>query len=398
MRVLLALLLLAAAPERLEIEARHGKSFRGKLDGMKVLVLRGTQAERGEAQGVLGAKEIVQILDQALLPMIQARRPGAWDSDFVPAARKFTWPARFQAEIEAMLAGLRKSLPDPKDRTIRTLGREIGIDDLKALNSLSDILGTGCSSFSAWGSRTPDGEVITGRNADYAAFPVAGHMFLLAIDPAENDLQPTLDIGLSGSVGAGTALNGDRAFLALHDEAGLPGKKATGWMPRSIALREAIERARGASAVEDIAAVLRKSTTKVGNNVHVSGPRPLVPSVVEWDGNAEGSGVTVRKPEGELLTCTNHYVARAKRDAAESQGRAERLARGAEGKKVDFELSKSLLDSVAKNGGTVTHFSVVAWPAARRMAVAVSPQNGVSATRGTWRIVEWADIFGARPE
>ncbi len=398
MRLLLAALLLAAPPERLQVEARHGKSFRGTLDGLKVVVLRGTQAERGEAQGALGEREIVQILDQALIPALQARKPGAWDADFVPTARKFAWPPRFQAELEAMLAGLRKALPDPKDRTIRALGREIGLDDLKALNALSDIIGTGCSSFSAWGSGTPDGETITARNADYAAFPIAGQTFLLAVDPAEKDLKPTLDVGLFGSVGAGTAMNAEGAFLALHDEGGLPGRKPSGWIPRTLALREAIEKARGATAVEDVAAVLRKSPTKVGNNVHVSGPRPLAPAVLEWDGNPEGSGVTLRKAEGEFLACANHYVARAKRGKGESSGRAEALARGAEGKRIDFEAAKAMLDSVAKNGGSVTHLSVVVWPSARRMAVAISAQNGVSATRGRWRTVEWAEIFEFRPE
>ena len=395
MRLFLALLLLAVPQDRLQVEARHGKSFRGTLDGMKVVVLRGTQAERGEAQGVLGAKEIVQILDQALIPALQARKPGAWDADFIPAARAFAWPPRFAAELDAMLGGLRKALPDPKDRTIKALGREIGIDDLKALNALSDIIGTGCSSFSAWGSRTPDGETITARNADYAAFPIAGQTMLVAIDPAEKDLKPTMDVGLFGSVGAGTAMNGEGVFLALHDERGLPGQKTSGWLPRTLALREAIEKAR---AIDDVAAALRKSPTKVGNNVHVSGPSPGLPCVVEWDGNAEGGGVTVRKPEGELLVCTNHYVARAKRDNGESLGRSATLSRGAENRKIDFEIAKGMLDSVAKNGGSVTHLSVIAWPAARRMAVAISPQNGVSATRGKWRVVAWADLFGVRPE
>jgi hypothetical protein len=395
MRLFIALLLLVPQQPRLEVEARHGKSFRGTLDGLKVVVLRGTQAERGEAQGVLGAREIVQLLDHALLPALQARRPGAWDADFLPAARKFSWPPRFAAELEAMLAGLRKALPDPKHRTLNSIGREIVLDDLKALNALSDILGTGCSSFSAWGDRTPDGQTITARNADYQAFPIAGQTMLVAIDPAEKDLKPTVDVGLFGSVGAGTALNGDGIFLALHDEAGLPGRAASGWLPRTIALREAIERAR---AIEDVASTLRKSPTKVGNNVHVSGPRPETPCVVEWDGNSEGGGVTVRKPDGEFLACTNHYVARAKREKGESAGRAETLSRGAEGKKVDLELAKSLLDRVAKNGGTVTHLSVVAWPAARRLSVAISPSNGVSATRGRWRTVEWVELFGARGE
>lgn len=384
---LLALLaLLPAQSERVVVASRHGKSWRGTLDGFPVLVLRGDARERGLAHGVLGGKDVVAVLD-GIVSTIQKQRPGAWEKSFLPAARAFQWPPRFVTEMEGILEGIAGAVP--------ALGRAPGLDDLKALNALSDILGTGCSSFSAWGKRTPDGKAVTGRNADYSLFPVLKQVTLIATVPSEPGLFPTLELGAPGNVGASTALNADGAFLALHDEAGLPGAKPAGWLPRTIALRTAIEKARGASAAADVAASLRSSPTRVGNNVHVSGAGSA-PAVLEWDGNAKDSGVTTRAGKDDLIVCTNHYQARADRGGSgESQGRASALAaEAAKRGTIDFEAAKAMLDRVAKSGGTMTYFSVIAWPSERRYAFAVAPAMGQASTKGRWIVAEGSELFG----
>ncbi len=384
MKLLLALLLLVPPQaDRAVVLARHGRSLRGTIDGRPLLVLRGSAAERGEAQAVLAGREILRALE-AVASTLQARRPGAWDAAMLPGARRFAWPPRFEEELAAMAARL------PAD-PVPALGRRAGIDDLRVMNALSDLLGAGCSSFSAWGDRTPDGQVISARNADYAYFPLLDLLSIVAVVPSEKDLLPTLDVGMPGSIGASTALNAEGAWLALHDEAGLPGPSTAAWIPRALALREAIERARGAQAVEDVAAVLRKSPVRVGNNVHVSGPG-IVPAVLEWDGNAKDGGVTVRRGEGTSIVCTNHYVARAAREAGDSRNRYEFLRKGAAGK-VDFEAARRLLEGVSRSGGNLTLFSVISWPAARRYAFAIAPNPGTSAPKARWTTVEWAEIF-----
>ena len=384
MRTLLALLLLVPfQAERVVVVARHGRSLRGTIDGRPLLVLRGSAAERGEAQAVLAGKEILRGIE-AVVSTVQAKRPGAWDLSMILAAKRFHWPARFEAELAAMAARL------PAD-PVPALGRKAGIDDLRVMNCLSDLLGAGCSSFSAWGALTPDGQVITARNADYSYFPLLDLISLVAVEPSEKDLRATLDLGMPGSIGASTALNAEGAWLALHDEPGLPGAKPSGWIPRAVALRDAIERARGKEAVEDVAAILRKSPTKVGNNVHVSGPG-IVPAVLEWDGNAKDEGVTLRKGEGTSIVCTNHYVARASRDRGDSQGRYDLLKKGATGK-IDFEAARRMLDGVSRSGGNLTLFSVITWPAARRYAFAIAPGLQTSAPKARWTTVEWDEVL-----
>lgn len=397
----------ASAPDKIVVEAKYGKSLRGTFDGYPILVLRGTHRERGTAHGVLAGREIIGQLDEVFLPAVKRMSGGAWDDRLLPVIRTSSWPPRYEQELSGMMAGIRKALPDRKDRLLKTLGREISLEDLKAVNAITDVHGLGCSSFSVWGTLTPDGRVLTGRNLDYTTFPGA-RMVILAIDPDEEGLESTLDVGGFGFIGAGTALNGDGAFLALHDAAGLPNRNTRGWVPRTIALRSAIEKARGTHAVEDVAEVLRGLPVRRGGNIHVSGPlgageSPSVPGVLEWDGNPEGSGVTVRRsgrrPAAGALLCTNHYRLRGAptppkrcRRYSTLSGAVAKLASGR--RRADLRTAKSMLDSVARNGNSVTYCSVVVWPGKRRYVVSLSPSQGVSATRGRWVTVDWDDIFG----
>ena len=395
----LFLLLGAATGVPLEIQERHGKSFRGTIDGFPVLLLRGTHRERGEAHGRLEAAAILSLLDDVLIPSLHKLAPDCWEKKLVKESASFAFPARYEEELSAMLGGLRAALPQSEARMLKSLRREIGLEDLKALNCLSDILGAGCSSFSAWGARTPDGTPIVGRNLDYFAFPLSSKALLLAVEPSEKTLRATVDVLMPGFIGVGTALNSDGAFLALHDERGLPGPASANWVPRSLALRTAIETATGAHAVSDIEAALQGVPVRIGNNVHVCGSAGPG-AVLEWDGNAKDRGVTVRGPEGlESLVCTNHYCAREKSDGGpDSGGRFATVSRGLEamasaGRKIDLDIAKKLLQTVGRSGALVTHLSYVAWPAARRWAFSVSPQTGISASKGRWIALEWKDVF-----
>jgi hypothetical protein len=391
---------LGAAPNgSLEIQERHGKSFKGVIDGFPVLVLRGTHRERGEAHGRLEAAAILSILDDVLIPYMHKLTPGSWERKFLHEAASFAFPARYEEELGGMIDGLHGALPRVEDRTLKTLGREIRIEDLKTLNCLSDILGAGCSSFSAWGARTADGAPIVGRNLDYYAFPLSSRALLLGSEPAEKGLRATVDIVMPGFIGVNTVLNADGAFLALHDEKGLPGAAKSDWVPRSLALRTAIEAATGAGAVQDVAAALKGVPVRVGNNIHVcgiAGPS----AVLEWDGNAKDDGVTLRGPEGrDSLVCTNHYCLREKGDGGpDSGGRFAQVTRGLEAlaaadRKIDLPLAKKLLEGVSRSGPIVTHLSYIAWPAARRWTFSVSPQTAITAAKGRWISLEWKDVF-----
>jgi hypothetical protein len=391
MRTLALALLLLLSPAA---ETRHGKSVRSAKDGVPTLVLRGTHRERGKAHGFLGAKEIVALVD-AFVPVAAQRKGGGWDAALVPAARRFAWPPRFEEELAGMLEGIREALPSKDARLLKSAGREISADDLKVINCVSDLFGMGCSSFSAWGELTRDGKLLTGRNADYATFPIPLHGCVIAVEPAEEGLQPTLSAAFMGMIASGTTLNREGLFITLHDEGGLPRDASAVPVPRALSLQAAAETCR---TIDEVAAALRKSPVAVGNNIHVSQASGAA-AVLEWDGNRKEDGVTVRPVRADEfasgIVCTNHFRARAERNAG--CGRYAKLAAGLKsGSKIDLAAAKRMLDSVAPNGASVTYLSIVAFPGERRVVVAFSPKQGVSATKGAWTEIRWDELLASR--
>jgi hypothetical protein len=416
---LVALLLGAAAPlapaAQVQVAERYAESVRGTIDDLPFVVLRGTLEQRGEAFGALCGKDCARIMSTVILPMLQGKNQDGWQIMLSVTKAAFTYPADDEQAAAAFIRGYRKAVP-PAERVIQPLGRELSEDDLKAFQGFFDVASAGlfriggCSSFSAWGELTADGAVITGRNLDYRTFPGQFMMMVVAQQPAEKDRLATIEVSGPGVIGASTAMNEQGVFVALHDEQGLPPSIPRGFCPRISALRQAVEHARAATAVEDVAATLRGKTPLMGGNVHVSMPMAAGkdsprPSVVEWDGNAKDGGATIRAPQDDgALFCTNHFLARrplATGATGDSQRRfgllsdaaaATRTAKG----KIDPEKAKAMLNSVARSGGTTTYLSVIAFPGSRRMMVAVFPKSGVPATQGHWVDVEWDQVFGAK--
>lgn len=391
---------------RIQVIARHGESLRATLDGLRLLKLRGTHRERGLAHGFLMAPEIVEMFNR-MLPMVQQFFQGKdYQKVLIPLAHRFTWPKRYEGEMAGMLEGIRLALPKKEDRMLKILEREIGTEDLRFLNSFPDFGGFNCSSFSAWGKLTPDGEIAVARNLDFyfGQFSNSIPFCILAQEPAEEGLRTTIDISIAGLMGATTVLNEDGIFCAIHDESGLKAESKS-FVSRFLGLRDAVEQARGSHAVEDLCGILRKNPTVFGANVHVAVPLnkegdEVLPVILEWDGNGKDQGVTIRsvKP-GEspcALFCTNHYrsrttrFTRCERYAKLREAAASHLV---EGKFLSPEDMKKILDSVAPSGFVVTLYSVIAWPKTKRMAIALSPAPLTPATKGRWIEFTWEEIF-----
>ena len=384
------------------------RSVRKSSGDLPVVVLRGTAEERARAFGALCGREFLQMLEKAMVPAVNAKSDQAWDELAAATGRYFAFPKEFQQQAEAFIDGLRQALP-ADERRIQALGREVQVSDLLALHAFPDLAVSGrvplggCSSFSAWGARTEDGRTIAGRNLDYFTFPGRIPVVVIAQEPAEKGLQKTIEVSVPGILGASTALNEQGVFLSLNDEAGLPPSRNGGWIPRVVPLRRAIETAGAATAVEDVARALRDAPLAAGGIVHVSFPSAAKsasgPAVIEWDGNEEGGGVTVRRGSEQAIHCTNHYLERRNRDASgSSKERFDALKRGFEtsasaGEKIDLARAKKLLDAAAVRGRVSTYLSVIARPDERRLWVAVAPRPGASATDGEWTEIAWKEVF-----
>jgi len=384
----------------IRVVARHGRSWRGTVGRYPVLVLRGSHSERGLAMGVLCAREIIRGGNEYVIPS------GAHGAELyrrmqLPLVAKFDWSDRYRQELKGVLAGIEIALPKPADRKLSRLDRAIEFRDLQAGNVVADLSGVKCSSMMAQGAATADGKPVIARNLDFYCNPaMLASQCIVAVEPNEPGLRATLGVSWMGLVGCYTAVSDRGVFLAMHNARGLPRRMGK-WRPRSFALRDALESACGASAIADITAVLRRRPVVCGNNIlvgsagagePVEGKSPLA-AVLEWDGGAAEKGVTIRRPaDGDpTIVCTNHYLLRRK-DAgpAGSVSRYKTLAawsRSCAGGKAtfDFETARKAISSVAK--GYTAH-SVIAWPADRKLAVALSARPGSSAVRNKWVTVD----------
>ena len=386
------------APEAKEVVvlARHGKSLRGTIDGFPLLLLR--RDARGARRGAwaLAAKEIVAICDSTAaflkLGSYAAKRPDATWEGGLKAVGAFEFAPRFEAELAGMLRGIQEALPNPADRTVKTLGREITLEDLKLLQTGEVFELMRCSQFSAWGVLTEDGEPIVGRNWDYPPLYSMDYACIMAVEPAEEGLSPTLDAMCFGMLGSGLAtINRDGVYVAGND-AGIDegGMHVAHPTPGSLLMRAVIESARPDNVIEEFTQAI-KDRVALGLLFHfvgITGPDGPA-AIVEYDPRPEVGGIHVRHAEKKLpgaLLVTNHCDASGPRE--ESIGRYRKISNainelGRRRAKIGFSEARDIMGLVAKaSPSNATLYTAVAWPAQRKLMVAVAPNLSTPATSG----------------
>ncbi len=393
------------------ILTRHGRSVRGTLNDFPLLVLRGTHAQRGEAHGALAAREIIAMCDATAsflkLGAYAAQRDDVgWEAG-VRAVKQFTIPARFEEELAGMLQGIQRALPEPSDRVIKALGREITLDDLRLLETGEIFELMRCSQFSAWGPLTADGQPIVGRNWDYPPLYSIDYACIMAIDPDEPELSPTLDGQWFGSIGSGLAtINQDGVYVAGNDAAvradGLAQIKDPA--PAALLLRQVLETAPRDQMVDQFVKQIRDRVA-IGLLFHFSGlgdGEGGQAAVVEYDPRPQGFGIQVRRMQRRLpfaVVATNHCVASQHEGRDESLGRYRTIAdainaHGRSRQPISFDDARAIMQSVAKaEPMNTTLYTAVAWPTHRRLMLAVAPAAGQPATQGRYVVVEWDTVF-----
>lgn len=375
--------LLLAPPASAPTSAPALSGRLGTYAGMPVLELWGTPEEAGYAQGWLLAEPMLRLFDAILLDPATGTTPEAYESVLRPlAARTFAWEPACQQELDGILRGLRDRLGPGRARSAR-LGRTLDLDDLKVANTLADWHGVLCSSFSAWGKLTTDGETLTARNLDYPGAPALRRAQIVVIRRACGESHAWIGLSWPGIIGAYTGMNDAGVTISLHDASGLPPADVIGLTPRALALRAALEAAGPVHCVDDVRGVFARRRVLVGNNVHVSVPAtgreaadpPAV--VFEYDGNPREQGVTVRRPgsddvPAEALCCTNHMRSRRPAEGCDRYARlSQRLNRAeAAGEHFDPPAALAAIRLVADD--TTVH-SVVFVPGRRELWVQTDP-------------------------
>jgi hypothetical protein len=141
---------------------------------------------------------------------------------------------------------------------------------------------------------------MSARNLDYATFPGRIPFLVIAREPAESDRLATLDLSGPGVLGVSTVMNSEGTVLMQHDEGGLPAHATSGFTPRLLVNREAIESLRLGQEPDQIVHLFSGKTVITGTNSHISFPSQengLRACVIEWDGNSYCGGATFRLPD-----------------------------------------------------------------------------------------------------
>jgi len=382
--ILLLWLLVAASPSPGATRPADRPPISGQVDdvrGVPVLRLWGSPAEKGYAHGYLLAEPITQLFGCLVGSGGLVESPERYAGLLEITRTRMRFAQRYEQELEGILEGMRSRLGADRLK-LEPLGRPLGVDDLKALQCVADWLPMMCSSFSAWGPTTHDGEVITGRNLDFrsiAALQGAVPALITVYLPEARGRCRWVNVGMPGVIGCTTSMNEFGVTMSLHDAEPLGPPPSGGLTPRVLALRDAIEQATGDDPVGRIETVLREFRPAYGSNVHVSTPRDKAgppATVLEYDGAGGRDGTVSRRTADNeaphVLLCTNHYRVRKQPIHCERyESMAREVAQLVEaGRKIGPDEARQIMQEVGVgNDRLLTYHTVYFLPDRRQVGV-----------------------------
>jgi hypothetical protein len=343
---------LLAAPARAADESRYsdGKSGAGELkhvNGIPVLIVEGTPEDMGKQAGALVGKPLQKLVE---FPRDLVKKEGMGA----------LWPV-----LIATAKGMEPQFPPDHVKELDALAKEAKVDrDLLLFgNTFPDISkAVGCSSLIIGKERSATGEPLFGRNLDY---PTMGylHEYSLVTVYRPKGKHAFASIGFPGMIGCLSGMNDAGLALAVHEvhktKDGSTGLDPKG-VPYTLAFRRILE---DCTTVEEAAKLLRglKRTTMLNL------------AVCDKNGGAvfeiTTKDVVVRKPEGDICTCTNHFVSK-ELGAGVTCDRLPKLDAVREGtKKIGLAEVAKKLDAVNQGAGTLQ--TMVFEPAALKLHLAI---------------------------
>jgi predicted choloylglycine hydrolase len=358
-----------------------------KNGALYILRLNGNTAQNGYNYGRFLAPQIMAALNNYVGNLAKIR--GYSYEKLAQLQKAFAWDESSQTELTSMLAGIENALGE-KDRQVSYGGTShtLTITDLKILNTLAD---WACSSFSAWGSLTKNGESIMARNLDYYLDPslqiLKSHVLVAY---ASESGKRWINFALTGMIGCLSGMNEDGVCGVIHNTNFFRTTDTTGYIPRTLVLRRLLETLDGQSDAAEGENLLESMPNMAGNNFFICFPAKNrsadASCVYEYDGKADYADgrVSLRLPSDngtlpsnslydqtlpseDLLINTNHYLKR--RIDAPSQPtndsalryqslKTDVMAAAADG---DISLEEARL-ALSRVGGTQTVHSVIFLP------------------------------------
>lgn len=269
------------------------------------LLVSGDPLERGLLTGSL-TRELLQYQDQVFLDKITEIVPSKFKQKLLRSFLK--WFNRklylnVKEEYKTEIYGVSRYASDAYNYIAPKYLRSLylhGAHDIG--HALQDLALVGCSSFAAWGNKTPDGQLLIGRNFDfYAGDDFAKNKLISFVKP--NKGIPFVSVAWGGMIGAVSAMNNKGVTVTLN--AGKSDVPLVAKTPISLVAREIVQYA---STIEEAIAIAKKRTVFVAESIMVGSAIDNKAVLIEVAPN--NFGVYDLANSNELI-CSNHFQSEA---------------------------------------------------------------------------------------
>jgi outer membrane lipoprotein-sorting protein len=217
--------------------AHEGNGRLERVDGTRVLVLRGTPEEMGHQHGVLLKKDVHQLVDHILfgVGVGSSFEKGAWVLGEIEGAQKRLTPfmeKRYLREMDALASA--SGLPR---------------EEVLLANYFPEMFH--CSGFAVFGKATTDGRLYHGRILDYMrGMGLEQSAVVMVFQPDVGNAW--VNVGYAGFIGSVTAMN--EKHIAIGE---MGGKGQGNWdgKPMAELVREVMEKA---NTLDEAVEIMRK--------------------------------------------------------------------------------------------------------------------------------------------
>jgi hypothetical protein len=244
-----------------KLETRDGRDYVGRCwfgrrDGLAVLFLTGTPYEMGYANGLLTRKLITRQEDSILelLNRYAPQKPVQFLLKFVLVFKNRNLPKHIIPEHQLEILGLSDGCPDAHPETGPYYHRLLnyhGAQDISYMLMNSPLLHRACTSFGAWGPRTREQHLLTGRNFDWEAHPVFDEDRILIYCEPEEGI-PFISLAWAGMAGCVSGMNREGLSVCVNGAPSrLPRDVGT---PTCLIAREVLQHARTIDEAKEIIA------------------------------------------------------------------------------------------------------------------------------------------------
>jgi len=268
--------------------------------GIWEVYVKGKAFERGVAKGYL-CKEILEDQETAFIDGIKELVPSNFMLHFlkyVVAWENRNLPEYISDELKKEIYGMSHFASDKYDYVGPKYHRKLFYHSAHDIGHTVQNMGlVGCSSFSAWGSLTENGQILTGRNFDfYIGDEFRVNKVLFLVDPEEGYKYASFSWpGMSGVL---SGMNEKGLTVSLN--AGPPEIPNAAKTPVSILAREIIQYA---ANIEDAIAIAKSRDIFVSESFMISSVADGRTIVIEK--SPEKMGIV--ETDNDMLISTNHF-------------------------------------------------------------------------------------------